>query len=295
MRTFSGAWPALVTPFTNRDRVNITVLGDLVEYFVGKGAGGLYVCGSTGQGIFMSVAERKLVAETTLDQVKGRIPVIVHVGSVSVADAVDLARHAQQFGAAGISSILPPLYHDARSLHAYFETLATSVPDLPLLPYLYGGPSDAVKLMGDLMQIPSVAGTKYTGSNMYELNRIGELRVNGWTVFSGMDEQCLFAAMSGASGSIGSTLNIMLGAYQKIRQCNETGDLAQGLDLQFRANRVTTALHATGFDGALRECLRLLGFDCGQPRLPRSPQSEKQREALMAQLKTADFATLAAM
>lgn len=295
MRTFGGAWPAPVTPFTTRDTVNVTVLGDLVEYFVGKDAGGLYLCGSTGQGIFMSVEERKLVVETALDQVRGRIPVIVHVGSVSVVDAVDLARHARQSGAAGISSILPPLYRDTRSLHAYFEALAAAVPDLPLLPYLYGGPSDAVQLMGELMQIPSVAGTKYTGPNMYELNRLVELRMDGWTVFSGMDEQCLFATMSGAGGTIGSTLNIMLGTYQKIRQCYETGNLAQGLDLQFRANRVTTVLHATGFDGALRECLRMLGFDCGQPRLPRMPQSKEQRDALRAQLEAEDFATLAAM
>lgn len=295
MRTYGGAWPALVTPFTTDDRVNVTVLRDLVEYFVGKEAGGLYLCGSTGQGIFMSVEERKLVAETVLNQVRGRIPLIVHVGSMSVVDAVALAQHAGQSGADGISSILPPLYRDTRSLRAYFEALAAAVPELPIFPYLFGGPSDAVSLMSGLMRIPNVAGTKYTGPNMYELNQIGELRDEGWTVFSGMDEQCLFAAMSGAGGSIGSTVNIMLGAYQRIRQCHETGDLAQGIDLQFRVNRVITLLHATGFDGALRECLRILGFDCGRPRLPRMPQSEEQRAALRAQLDAVDFAALAAM
>jgi N-acetylneuraminate lyase len=212
-----------------------------------------------------------------------------------VVDAVALARHADQSGADGISSILPPFYRDTRSLLAYFEALAAAVPKLPLFPYLFGGPSDAVSLMSGLIQIPNVAGTKYTGPNMYELNRIRELREEGWTVFSGMDEQCLFAAMSGAGGNIGSTVNIMLGAYQQIRQYYETGDLSQGQELQFRVNRVTTLLHATGFDGALRECLRVLGFECGQPRLPHMPQSEEQREALRAQLDAVDFGTLAAM
>lgn len=295
MRTFSGTWPALVTPFTTDDQVNVSVLRDLVEYLLGKGADGFYTCGATGQGLFMSVKERKRVLETVLDQAQGRVPVIVHVGCVALRDAENLARHAHQAGAAGVSSIIPPLYHDTGSLYAYFEALAAAVPDLPLLPYLYGGPTDTVALMRELMQIPSVAGTKYTGPDMYEFKRIAELRSSDWTIFSGMDEQCLFAAMSGASGHIGSTLNIMLGVYRKIRQCYETGDLDQGLALQSRANRVTAALCSVGFPGALREAIRMLGFDCGQPRLPSLPLSEEQREPLHARLEAANFSTLAKM
>lgn len=295
MRTFSGVWPALVTPFTTDDTVNVSVLRDLVEYLLGKGAGGFYVCGTTGQGLFMSVGERKLVVQTVLDQVQGRVPVIVHVGCVALCDAIDLAGHAHESGAAGISSILPPLYHDIRSLYAYFEATAAAAPDLPLLPYLYGGSTDAVQLMRELMQIPNVAGTKYTGPDMYEFKHIVELRSSDWTVFSGMDEQCLFAAMSGASGNIGSTLNIMLGVYRNIRRCYETGDLDQALALQVQANRVTAVLYSVGFTGALRETVGMLGFDCGRPRLPGLPLSEEKRKTLYAQLEAVDFSALAEM
>jgi len=295
MRTFSGAWPALVTPFTTDDTVSVPVLRDLVEYLLGKGAGGFYLCGATGQGIFMSVEERKLVAETVLDQVQGRVPVIVHVGCTASHDAVELARHARRSGAAGVSSILPPLYRDIGSVYAYFEAMAAAVPDLPVLSYLYGGPADAVALMRELMQIPNVAGTKYTGPDMYEFKHIVELRSSGWTVFYGMDEQCLFAAMSGASGHIGSTLNIMLGVYRKIYQCYDVGDLAQGLELQSQANKVTAVLHSVGLIGALREALRMLGFDCGCPRLPGLPLTEEQREVLHARLEDVGFSRLAAM
>lgn len=295
MRTFHGVWPALVTPFTTEDTVNVSVLRDLVEYLLGKGADGFYLCGATGQGLFMSVEERKLVAETVLDQVQGRAPVIVHVGCVALCDAMDLTRHAYQSGAAGVSSVLPPLYPDTCSLYAYFEAIAAAAPDLPLLPYLYGGPIDAVALMRDLMQIPSVAGTKYTGPNMYEFKRIVELYGSAWTVFSGMDEQCVFAAMLGASGNIGSTLNIMLGVYRKIHQCCETGDLAQGLALQIQANGITAVLYSVGFEGGLREAIRMLGFDCGQPRLPNLPLPEKKRKTLRAQLEAVGFSMLAEM
>ena len=106
------------------------------------------------------------------------------------------------------------------------------------------------------MQIPTVAGTKYTGPNMYEFKRIVDLCEGGWTLFSGMDEQCLYAAMSGAPGNIGSTLNLMPGAYREIRASYEAGDIARAQQVQFRANAVTSVLHAYGFSGALREALR---------------------------------------
>ena len=68
MTTFSGAWPALVTPFTNNNQVHVPVLRRLVDYLIDKQIGGFYVCGSTGEGIYMSVAERKLVLETVIEQ-----------------------------------------------------------------------------------------------------------------------------------------------------------------------------------------------------------------------------------
>ena len=110
MSDFSGAWPALVTPFTAKDEVNVSVLRELVDYLIDKRVGGFYVCGGTGEGLFMSPEERKLVTETAVNQVDGRVPVIAHVGSMIVGDAVQLAAHAQAIGAAGISSVIPPMF-----------------------------------------------------------------------------------------------------------------------------------------------------------------------------------------
>lgn len=295
MRTFSGAWPALVTPFTNEDTVNTAVLRALVQHLLDRQVDGFYLCGSTGEGLYMSVDERKLVVEVALDQIQGRAPVIVHVGCVTLRDAVELARHAGQMGAAGISSILPPLYRDTRSLIGYFEALAGAAPDLPLFPYLFGGPDDAVSLMRDLMRIPSIAGTKYTGPDMYELRQVVELRDDGWTVFSGMDQQCVFAAMLGARGNIGSTLNIMPGIYRRIHDCCLSQRFAEALELQLRANSLTARLQTQSMPGALREALRLLGFDCGLPRLPDPSLSEEQRRNLHEQLEDSELFALAAI
>ena len=295
MRSFNGVWPALVTPFTAEDTVNVPVLRELVEYLIDKRVDGFYVCGTTGEGIYMSVEERKLIAEIVLKQLRGRVPAIVHVGCVSVRDAVALAQHAQRVGAAGVSSILPPFYSNPQSLHNYFATIAAAVPNLPLLTYIFGGPMDAVALMREWMKIPNVVGTKYTGPNMYEFRHIVELRSDDWTVFSGMDEQCLFAAMFGASGNIGSTLNFMPGVYREIHACCKNGDLTRGRELQIRANKVTSVLLPFGFPGALKEVMGMLGFDCGKPRLPNLPLLEEKRDSLHAQLEAVDFSKLAEM
>ena len=295
MFSFSGAWPALVTPFTAEDKVNVVVLRELVEYLLDKRVGGFYVCGGTGEGLFMLPEERKLVTETVVDQVNGRVPVIAHIGSMIVGDAVRLAKHAQEVGAAGISSVIPPMFQDGESLYTYFARVGAGAPDLPLLTYIFGGPMDAVALMRRLMEITTVAGAKYTGPNMYEFREIVELRPDNWSIFSGMDEQCVYAAMQGACGNIGSTLNYIPGIYREIHNSYKKGDLAQGQALQVRANQVTRVLFSFGFFGALKVVMRMLGFDCGKPRLPHLPFAEEKRDALRAELEAIDFFTVAEM
>lgn len=299
MTTYRGAWPALITPSTPEGGVNGEGLRELIEFLIAKGVSGFYLCGATGEGILQSIEERKRVVQDAIDQIADRVPVIVHVGCVATRDAVYLAQHARDAGAVGVSSVLPLTGSDLQSIYLHYETIAAAVPELPFYPYLYGGQTDAATLMyGLLRRIPNVAGCKYTGPNMFELRQLVDLGENacmGWTVFSGMDEQCAFAAMSGAPANIGSTLNVMAGAYRKMRDSVELGDLARAVDLQLCANRVTTVLLSYGFPGALRETMRLLGYDCGEPRPP-NPSLPVERQASLRQaLEDAGFEALARM
>ena len=295
MSQFQGAWPALVTPFTANDRVNIPMVRRLVDYLIDRGSGGLYVCGSTGEGIYMTVGERKQVLETVVEQANRRVPVIAHVGAVAISDATTLAGHAQAVGADGIASIIPPLYNSVPSTVAYFTALGAAAPALPLLTYIFGGPADAAALMRALMGIPTLAGSKYTGPNMFEFRRIVELGKGEWTVFSGMDEQCAFAAMFGASGNIGSTLNYMVGLYAAIHTSVQQGNLGRAVELQLAANQITGAMIDVGFMGALKAVMTRLGFDCGACRLPNRTLTADQQTALFAQLDTLHIDALAQM
>lgn len=289
MSQFSGTWPALVTPYTADNAINVDTVVKLVSYHLEKNVGGFYVCGSTGSGVYQSVAERKLVAETVLKTVAGRVPVVVHVGAVALVDAIDLAWHAQEHGAAAFSSIIPPLYPTMESICAYYEALAGAVPDLPFFPYLARPEVNALDLIRRLVHLPNVVGSKYTGPNMFEFGQIVALRKDRWWVFSGMDEQSVFAAMAGSSGHIGSTLNFMPGIYAKIRARLAAGEHASALSLQRQANTVTQALLTVNFGGGLYEMMNLLGFDCGQPRLPYAPLSAEERKVFCANLEAAGF------
>ncbi|MDI7274916.1 MAG: dihydrodipicolinate synthase family protein [Anaerolineae bacterium] len=296
MSTFHGIWPALLTPTTPEGGVGFLILMDLVEHLLQKGVDGFYLCGSTGEGLLLSLEERRQVAERVLAQVRGRVPVIVHVGCPATRDAVALARHACEAGAAGVSSVLPSLGGGSASTYLHYESIAAAARRLPFFPYIFGGQTDAVTLMRELLAgIPNVAGAKYTGPDMFELSQLVRLRGGNWTVFSGMDEQCLFAAMAGAPASIGSTLNLMPGAYREMRRSYEAGEVARALELQMAANRVTEVLHSFGFAGALREAMRLVGFDCGEPRLPHPPLPAEKRGALGEALSRAGLAQMAAL
>jgi N-acetylneuraminate lyase len=296
MTVYTGVWPALVTPSSTDQSINIPVLKKLVSYLIGKGVDGFYVGGTTGEGIFMPVADRKALVEAVQAENNGRVPIIVHAGAVAASDAVDLARHARDHGAVGISSILPPLYTSSDSLQAYFERLAGAVPDIAFMPYLLNPTINTVDLLKRLLHIPNLRGTKYTGPNLYEFRALIDMGSAGWTMFSGMDEQAVYALMMGATGNVGSTLNFMPGVYKAMQTAVSAGRYAEAQELQIKANRVTTAMIAVGFNGALKEVLStILGEPCGDPRLPSLPLSDAARRTLHDSLAQTDFDALVAM
>lgn len=296
MRPFEGAWPALITPATGDGGLNGSCLRDLVAHLLTKQVDGLYVGGSTGEGLSQSLEQRKALTEATLRMVQGCVPVIVHVGSPCVQDAVTLARHAADQGADGISSILPPDYDSEESLWLYYSQIAAAAPELPLLAYILNDSRGTLRLMRRLLQLPTLAGAKYTGPDMYEFGHMVELGDGRpWSMFSGMDEMCVHALLAGAAGNIGSTLNFMPGVYREIRRLVVAGDVAAALDLQERANRITTILHRYGYMGAQAIALEMLGFSPGAPRLPNLSLEGPAAASLRSELKDSEFLQLCAM
>ena len=109
MMKFSGVMPALVTPLDANEKINVPVLNKLLNDLLAKGADGFYLCGATGEGIAVKTEERMLLAEEAIKIVGGRKPCIVQVASGNFEDAIRLAKHAEQVGAAAISAT-PPMF-----------------------------------------------------------------------------------------------------------------------------------------------------------------------------------------
>jgi N-acetylneuraminate lyase len=292
MTRFSGVWPALVTPLDNSERINVSVTRRLVDHLIRAGIGGLYVCGGTGEGILLPLDVRRQMVETVIEEANGRVPVIAHVGAVATADATQLAAHAKQVGADGIAAV-PPFYYSVgfQGIKEHYELIASAC-DLPL--YLYYIPSAtgvtlAAGQMWDLCQVENVQGFKYSAFDMYLLEQILELGERKLNVFSGPDQ--LFGPMLavGVDGAIGTTYNILPRHFCRLFEAFGQNDIARVQRLQSQANRVIDTFLTYGGLPAVKEIMRMLGFDCGQCRRPFRPLDSDEIRALRADLDKLGF------
>ena len=129
-----GLVAATFSPMNEDGSLNLSRVPGVVEHLIGDGIAGLYVCGSTGEGPLMSSMERRQVAEAYISAVNGRIPVIVQIGHDSLAEARELAQHAQACGADAISAIAPR-YFGCDSVDTLVAVSYTHL-TLPTTPYV---------------------------------------------------------------------------------------------------------------------------------------------------------------
>jgi len=296
MSRFEGVWPALVTPLTDREELNADIARVLIDHLIASGIGGLYVCGGTGEGILLPLDVRKDLAQVAVEQAAGRVPVIVHVGATATADALLLAAHAEQVGADGIAAI-PPFYYEVgfQGIREHYQLIADAS-SLPL--YLYYIPSaTGVRLnarqMWELCQIPSVRGFKYSAFDMYLLEQILSLSGGTLNVFSGPDQ--LFAPMLtvGVDGAIGTTYNLLPAHFAQLYEAFRAGDIARARALQSQANRVIDTFIRHGGLPAVKEMMRMLGFDCGYCRRPFRRLSKEEVASLRADMDQIGFWSIA--
>ncbi|HEY7218410.1 MAG TPA: dihydrodipicolinate synthase family protein [Candidatus Binatia bacterium] len=160
-----GVLLPIITPFDEKVRVDEQVMRELVDFHVNKGVQGLFVLGSTGQGPAMTTEERKHAAAITLDQAKGRVPVIIHVGAADTGTTVELAEHAATHKADAVA-IVPPYYysdHTEYEIIVHYKAVHRAV---PLSIYIYENPKySGISIAPGLAvrikeQVPALKGIK---------------------------------------------------------------------------------------------------------------------------------------
>jgi N-acetylneuraminate lyase len=294
--SMGGLIAAAVTPLKSDGTLRLEQVEVIVDRLIEQGVSGLYVCGSTGEGMSLSDAERRAVAEAYIKAVRGRIRVMVQVGHNSLAAAVELARHAQQAGADALSATCPS-YFSLDSLQTLIESMAQVAAGAPELPFYYyhipvltgvdGDMVDFLRLAGE--QIPNLRGLKYSLPKLNEFQLCQEFDHGRFDILWGVDEMLLGAAVTGARGAVGSTYNIAPAAYLRILEAVNEGRLEEARFWQSRASRMIRVLTSYPFHAALRETMKLLGMECGPCRLPLRSLTVAQAAQLRCSLEQIDF------
>ena len=107
LNKYKGIFPAFYACYDEKGQINVEAVRAFTEYLIEKGVQGLYVGGSSGECIYQSVAERKLVLEHVVKAAAGRIVIIAHVACNNTADSMELAAHAESLGVDAIAAIPP--------------------------------------------------------------------------------------------------------------------------------------------------------------------------------------------
>ena len=287
-----GIFPAVVTPFDERENFAPGAFERLLERLYAAGIDGLYVNGQTGEGLLQPVEQRKRVAEVALRSTPKGKSVIVHVGAYRTADAVELARHAADSGAQAIASLPPLGPYSFAEVRAYYEALA-AVSDLPILVYFFPAICPAVQgaqQAMELLEIPNVIGLKFTDFDLYKLATI---KKSGCVVFNGHDEVLAAGLLMGADGGIGSFYNLIPELLVEVFALARQSRWEEARKVQGRINELVEIGLRFPLIPAIKTILRWQGVDCGEAMAPRRRLTQEESRSLRELLLTSSFACLA--
>ncbi|XP_035508915.1 N-acetylneuraminate lyase [Morone saxatilis] len=282
LEKLTGLVAATFTPFTTQGEINLSKIGPYIDYLTEKqGINSIFVNGTTGESMSLSIAERKLLAEEWCNKAKGKLDqVIVHVGCMSLKDSQELARHAAEIGADAIAAIAPSFFKPSTAdvLKKFLQEVALVAPTLPFYYYHIPAVTGVNVLARDVLEdieklIPSFRGVKFSGSDLMDFGQCVNYCQPDWSVLYGMDEQLLAALAMGGQGAVGSTYNYAGCHVNKLILAFEKGDLVQARTIQFKMQELLSYATKLGFDLGVNKQLmnELSGLGLGSPRLPVMP------------------------
>ncbi|MEC0368983.1 dihydrodipicolinate synthase family protein [Paenibacillus chibensis] len=281
---YKGIYIAMYSAYDEAGNVDKERVKKLARSYVGKGIKGLYVGGSSGEGILQNAAERKQVLEAVMEEVKGELTIIVHVGANSTRESVELSKHAEACGADIISAV-PSIYY--RLPEAAVETHWQHMIDSTDLPFIiYNIPQTtgftlSTSLLAKLAKQDKVIGVKMSGESTFELQQYKETGGENFLVFNGPDEQFLAGRIMGADGGIGGTYGVMPELFVKLNTLFMENNIEEAQVLQTKINGIIKKLLGyPSLYGACKHILSLRGIETGAPRLPLLPVQPEHHASL---------------
>ncbi len=278
LNKYKGIFPAFYACYDDEGNVSAERTKELVEFLIEKGVAGLYVGGSSGECIYLSVEDRKKTLEAVMEVSRGRIAIIAHVACNNTKDSCELARHAQSVGADAIAAI-PPIYFrlPERAIAKYWNDISAAAPDTDFVIYnipQLAGVSLTLPLLDEMMKNPRVIGVKNSSMPVQDIQmfkRQAAMAGKELVVFNGPDEQFVSGRLIGADAGIGGTYAVMPEVFVAMDKALEAGDFARARLLQNAANEVIyTMCSAKGNMYAVAKAVlkKRTGKDFGSVRAP---------------------------
>ena len=287
---FEGIIPALVTPLTADERINVPVLHELISYLISERADGFYIGGATGEGLALRPEERKILTEESVKAIGGRVPSIIQVASCDFSVMLDLARHAEASGADAISATAPLFFkYDTDDVYNYYKRLADAV-HIPVM--IYYNPNVGFPMNADfaarVFEIDNVTAIKWTSPNYYEMLRLKDLTHGEMNIINGPDEMLLMGLNAGADGGIGTTYNFQMENIRGVYDCFKRGDINAAREWQTKADRVIHALITDYMTiPATKAVLEAMGFAVGDAAFPMKRYTPEKKAEIVARLRAA--------
>lgn len=279
LNKFKGIFVAMYSVYDDDGNVSIERTKELTKYYIEKGVKGLYVGGSSGEGVLQNEDERKKVLEAVMSVAKGKLTIIAHIGANSTVESVRLAKHAEEVGVDAISSI-PCVYYgfSPKAVKSHWVEMINAT-ELPFI--IYHIPQTTrfnlpLSLFEEMAAMEKVVGIKCSSESTFELQQfkfIGEkVKKSEFLVFNGPDEQFIAGRAIGADGGIGGTYGVMPELFMKLDDFVKNNEFSKAKELQNEVNEIIKRLlQGPSLYGVCKYILELRGIKTGKPRLPMLP------------------------
>ena len=242
LNKYKGIIPAFYACYDENGEISPERVRELTEFHIKKGVKGLYVNGSSGECIYLSVEDRKVVLENVMAVAKGKLTVIAHVACNNTKDSIELAKHAESLGVDAIAAI-PPIYFrlPEYSIAAYRNAMSNAAPNTDFLIYnipQLAGVALTQNLYKEMRKNPRVIGVKNSSMPVIDIQLFCEAGGDDYIVFNGPDEQFISGRAIGAEGGIGGTYGAMPELFLKLNDLINENKMEEAKKLQYDINQV---------------------------------------------------------
>lgn len=246
LEKYRGIIPAFYACYDKEGNISPDVVCELTNYFVRKGVKGVYVNGSSGECIYQSVEDRKIVLENVMKVAGGKLTVIAHVACNNTKDSMELAAHAESLGVDAIAAIPPIYFHlPEHAIAQYWNDISAAAPNTDFIIYnipQLAGVALTQSLLAEMCKNPRVIGVKNSSMPVQDIQLFKQAAGEDYIVFNGPDEQFISGRIIGAEGGIGGTYGAMPELFLKLDEYLKMGELEKAQGLQHAINAIISKM-----------------------------------------------------